>query len=98
MKHHDARRPVGKCKGCCLNSRTACAAGLEPRSQMSHGYCTHYNDLMLLAQAMAAPQPQGARLAKDRRRQAAHHARSEPHYNGAMHPAKHHSHAAVNAR
>ena len=55
---------------------------------MRHGYCTHYNDLMLLARALDAPQPEGTKLAKVLRRQAALHARCEPHYNGATHPAK----------
>ena len=37
MKHHAAGRPIGKCKGCCLNMRTFCAAGMEPKSDWDRG-------------------------------------------------------------
>ena len=86
MKHHDARRPVGKCKGCCLNLKSLCAAGFEPLSQIRHGSCSHYDDAALLERVLNRPAPQGIRLARARRQQKAVTSAGKPHYNGNVAP------------
>ena len=82
MKHHDPARPIGKCKGCCLNSRSRCAAGLHPKLQWSRGRCTYYGDRALLERTRAQPLAAGAKLARRRRQARATIAGTEPHYNG----------------
>jgi len=89
MKHHDVSRPIGKCKGCCLNQRTSCAAGLEPKAVWDRRKCRHYNDRELLVQlAAAAAAPSGAKLARQRRKVKADLMATEPHYNGVLDPGK----------
>jgi hypothetical protein len=88
MKHHDACRPIGKCKGCCLNLRTVCAAGLLPKDQWRHGRCNRYGDAALLAELRDRPGPSGAKLAYLKRRQRAVLTLTEPHYNGVLDPGK----------
>jgi len=82
MKHHDPARPVGKCKGCCLNLRTRCAAGFLPKRRWSRGRCGDYGDQALLAQVRNKPAPGGTSLARRRRRTKATLMGTEPHYNG----------------
>ena len=86
MKHHDARRPVGKCKGCCLNFKSFCAAGFEPKFQIRHGSCSHYDDVAMLEQALNRPRLEGIRLARQRRQEKAVTSAREPHYNGRAAP------------
>ena len=86
MKHHDARRPVGKCKGCCLNFKSLCAAGFEPKIQIRHGSCSHYNDMALLDRVLNRPRLEGIHLARSLRRQEAARAASTPHYSGKSSP------------
>ena len=88
MKHHDTGRPIGKCKGCCLNSRTLCLAGLKPREVWSRGRCKSYNDNTLLDQVASRPMPTGAGLARLKRQARAEIAATEPHYNGVLDPSK----------
>ncbi len=71
MKHHDVRRPIGKCKGCSLNSRTSCSAGLEPFLVWSNGRCRHYGNVALLEEQLRRPGLSGAKLAYELRRQKA---------------------------
>jgi len=88
MKHHDAYRPVGKCKGCCLNQKRRCAAGLRPKAQWDHGKCRHYDDQALLAEIERMPSPTGAKLARLRRKARAEQMATEPHWNGVLDPGK----------
>ena len=88
MKHRSPGRPIGKCKGCCLNLRTACAAGLEPKVQWDRHRCKFYNDEQLLAKAQDAPPPTGTKLARLQRKARAQEASSAPHYNGVLDPGK----------
>jgi len=88
MKHHDVRRPVGKCKGCCLNLKTVCAGELEPETQWSKGRCRYFGNLQLLEAFINRPQPTGAKLARLVRKAKARAMACEPHYNGVLHPAK----------
>ena len=83
MKHHASGRPVGKCKGCCLNMRLFCAAGLEPKTQWSSkGRCGSYGDQELLRSFMQAAPLTGAKAAKLQRRIRAARDATVPHYNG----------------
>jgi hypothetical protein len=82
MKHHSADRPIGKCKGCCLNMRTLCAAGLQPKKEWDRGRCRKLNDQAALEAYLAAAPPQGAKAAKLARRAKAAEMQTEPHYNG----------------
>lgn len=82
MKHHDPAHPVGKCKGCCLNLRTRCAAGFLPKRRWSRGQCRDYGNQELLEQVRHKPAIEGTRLARRRRRWKAALAHTEPHYNG----------------
>ena len=82
MKHHDPAHPVGKCKGCCLNLRTSCAAGFLPKMRWSRGRCSDYGDRALLEQVSNKAAPEGATLARGRRRAKATLMDTEPHYNG----------------
>ena len=88
MKHHDPRRPIGKCKGCCLNFRTLCAAGLEPKAQWDTGRCTHYGDARLLLTPPDRVEPTGAKLARARRKAKADESAGQPHYDGMLDPAR----------
>ncbi len=82
MKHHPGDRPVGKCKGCCLNMRTFCAAGLEPKTEWSRGNCRSRDDRSIL-EAYLHPTPvTGAKAARQQRRTKASRMNTEPHYNG----------------
>lgn len=85
MKHHDPSRPIGKCKGCCLNARTRCEAGLLPKNLWSRGRCRHFGNAELLAEIRAQPEPAGARRARRARQARAALAATEPHYNGLLH-------------
>lgn len=87
MKHHANGRPIGKCKGCCLNLRRICAAGLEPKTVWSRGRCKRYNDQALLAASARPDPPVGAKAAKNRRRRKAIQEHTEPHHNGVAPPA-----------
>jgi len=82
MKHHQWGRPVGKCKGCCLNRRTFCAAGVDPKTEWDRGRCRSLNDQDLLEAFRAAEPAQGAKAAKLVRRARAAQTRSEMHHNG----------------
>ncbi|HUU59637.1 MAG TPA: hypothetical protein VMZ50_08840 [Phycisphaerae bacterium] len=82
MKHHDAGRPIGKCKGCCLNLRTYCAAGLSPKLLWSRGRCAHYGDNDLLQAVESRGGPEGATLARRQRQAKAGLAGTVPHYDG----------------
>jgi hypothetical protein len=88
MKHRDALRPIGKCKGCCLNFKTHCRAGLEPKATWDRGRCKHYGDWDLLERLQRAPAPEGAKLARRRRQQLARQAATEPHHNAVLDPGK----------
>ena len=88
MKHHESSRPIGRCKGCCLNLRTHCAAELLPKSVWARGSCKRYNDGALLEQIKAGAGPTGAALAKRKRQARAVLSGTEPHYNGVLDPAK----------
>jgi hypothetical protein len=88
MKHHDPARPVGKCKGCCLNMRTYCAAGLLPKQEWSRGRCRHHNDRALLRRMATQPAPAGAKLARRQRKARAALDETTPHYNAVLDPAK----------
>ena len=68
MKHHAKGRPVGKCKGCCLNLRTFCAGGHEPKTQWSRGRCANVNDEFLLEKYYQAVELTGAKRAREVRR------------------------------
>ena len=88
MKHHDAFRPVGKCKGCCLNQNRRCAGGLEPKVEWSRGRCRHFDDQELLQRLQYQPEPTGAKLARRHRQTVAVQADTHPHYNGVLDPGK----------
>lgn len=82
MKHHSAERPIGKCKGCCLNLRTQCAAGVMPKDEWARGRCRSWNDADALDAFLNAEPPVGAELAKLARRRKAAAMRTEPHHDG----------------
>jgi len=82
MKHHSADRPIGKCKGCLLNMRTLCAAGLAPKEEWARGRCRKLNDQAALEAYLAAAPPEGAKAAKAARRTKAAQMQTEPHHNG----------------
>ena len=82
MKHHAVGRPVGRCRGCCLNMRTMCAAGLEPRTEWSKGRCKDRDNASVL-EAYYQPVPlTGTRAAKLARRTKAVQTATKPHLNG----------------
>jgi hypothetical protein len=82
MKHHTFGRPIGKCKGCCLNLRTICAAGLDPKSEWDRGRCRFRNQRDLLDRFYNPVLPMGAKAAKTQRRARAVAAETAPHYDG----------------
>lgn len=88
MKHRDPLRPIGKCKGCCLNFKTHCKAGLAPKATWDHSRCKHYGDMAMLQAMAAVSPPEGAHLAKLRRKARASATAAEPHYNGVLDPGK----------
>ncbi len=88
MKHRASGRPIGKCKGCCLNRRTECAGGVEPKAQWDRGKCHLFDNFLILEQLAAAPPPTGAKAAKLARRQRAIFASTMPHHNGQVTPAR----------
>jgi hypothetical protein len=88
MKHHDALRPIGKCKGCPLNFKTRCAAALAPKAQWDRGRCKHYGDKALLEEVLSKPVPGGAKRARRIRQAKAIAKATGPHYNGVLDPGK----------
>jgi len=88
MKHHDLHRPIGKCKGCCLNLKASCAAGMLPKDAWARGRCRHYGDAELLEAIQQRPAPTGAELARLRRKAVAAREATKPHYNGVLDPSK----------
>ena len=88
MKHHDPRRPIGKCKGCCLNFKASCAGGFLPEERWNGRRCKHYGDAELLEQVLSRPEPTGARRARVARKGKAAAMATEPHYNGVLDPGK----------
>jgi len=84
MKLRRRTRPIGKCKGCCLNLRTCCAAGLEPKAEWDHGPCRMWNDESLLERFLASKSPTGAQAARRARRTRAAQSRTVPHYDGVV--------------
>ena len=86
MKHHDPARPIGKCKGCCLNFRTYCMAGLQPAAAWDGRRCKHYGDARRLEEMLHPPVLAGAALARLRRRERAVVAATAPHFNGVLSP------------
>lgn len=86
MKHHAKSRPVGKCKGCCLNMRTFCAAGKSPKDEWDEGRCKAFGDKEKL-EAFLNPAPAtGAKAAKLQRRAKALELRRSSHHNGHLAP------------
>jgi len=88
MKSPHSPRPIGKCKGCCLNYKKFCKAGLFPKAEWNKGRCKHYNDKELLEKILIAPAPTGARAARLKRKARAASAATEPHHNGVLDPGK----------
>ncbi len=88
MKHHVAGRPIGKCKGCCLNMRSFCAAGLEPKSEWSRGRCRSWGDGILLEAFYRPAEPTGGKAAKLARRARAVQAATAAHRNGRISPGR----------
>lgn len=64
MKHHAFGRPIGKCKGCVLNLRRTCAAGVDPRGQWVRGHCALANNTSQLEAYLFPAPPIGAKAAK----------------------------------
>ena len=67
MKRHDSSRPIGKCRGCELNMRTFCAAGLEPHTEWDGGRC-RFRNRGLAEVTSSRLAPVGAKAAKEQRR------------------------------
>ena len=82
MKHHAKGRPIGKCKGCCLNFRRLCAADLEPTAEWSRGRCRARNDPSYLDRFYRSTPSVGAEAAREARRARAAATKTEPHYDG----------------
>ena len=80
MKQSSGGKPIGKCKGCCLNMRTFCAAGLDPKLVWAQGYCKERNNYSVLQNYLHAVGPAGSTGAKSRRI-AAVKMKTAPHYN-----------------
>jgi hypothetical protein len=88
MKHRVPDRPIGKCKGCCVNSKFRCLGGFQPKEMWRHGRCKHYGDAGLLEAILSKPQPTGAKLAYLERKARATLTATVPHYNGVLDPGK----------
>lgn len=86
MKHHVQGRPIGKCKGCCLNLRRLCAAGGDPTHEWSRGRCKSFNQAELLEQFLNPPPASGAKASKLARRAMATQTSATPRYNGRWTP------------
>ena len=84
MKHHVKERPIGKCKGCCLNGRMFCAAGLEPKGRWSQGRCHRRHDGSLLERFYRPMPLTGAKASHQARRVAAARNGPVPHHDGRM--------------
>ena len=84
MKHHDALRPIGKCKGCSLNRRRTCAAALEPKAQWSRGQCSCFGKQEILTQTSKFS-VNGAKFSRLLRRSRAMQASGKPRGNGKLH-------------
>lgn len=82
MKHRAKSRPIGKCKGCALNLRTICAAGLEPKAEWDRGRCRARDDEAILEHFHDPARLTGARAARQSRRTKAAMAKTVPHYDG----------------
>ncbi len=83
MKHHDSLRPIGKCKGCSLNLRRTCAAGLEPKAQWAKGRCACFGKLEMLAETNRFTLS-GAKFSRLLRRSQALQATGTPRRNGRL--------------
>ena len=81
MKRHGSRRPIGKCRGCELNMRTFCAAGLEPYAEWDAGRC-RFRNRSLSEVASSRLVPVGAKVAKERRRARATMLATKSHADG----------------
>ena len=81
MKHHDALRPIGRCKGCSLNLRRTCAAALEPKVQWSKGQCPSFGNQEILTQTSKFALS-GAKFSRLLRRSQALQASAKPRGNG----------------
>jgi len=88
MKHHVVERPIGKCKGCCLNMRTFCAAGLEPKNEWSRGRCRCRDDESVLERYYESVPATGRKAAKLRRRAKAVQVSTRTHENGRIPPGR----------
>jgi len=97
MKHHAAGRPVGKCKGCCLNMRTMCAAGLDPKSEWDRGRCRGHNDASVLEAYYQPVPPTGAKFAKLARRTRAVARATRSRQNGRVSPGRYVAESHVRA-
>jgi len=81
MKHQQHCRPIGKCRGCELNMRTFCAAGLEPKAEWDRGRCRSRNRLFSDT-ASFVPVLAGAKAAKQQRRLKATQLATKSHFDG----------------
>ncbi len=97
MKHHAAGRPVGKCKGCRLNMRTICAAGLDPKSEWDRGRCRGRNDTSVLEAYYRPVSLTGAKFAKLARRTRATERATRSRQNGRVSPGRYVAESRVRA-
>ena len=81
MKHHKRDRPIGKCRGCELNMQSFCAAGLEPKSEWSHGRCPLRKRV-----PVESPLSTGAKAARQQRRIQAVQQATKTHFDGFVYP------------
>jgi hypothetical protein len=84
MKHHSSGRPIGKCKGCCLNLKRICAAGLDPKSQWKKGRCRDFGDSRMLEAFLHPAAPTGAKAARLQRKARALVGGTQPHHDGQL--------------
>jgi len=80
MSRHVGGKPISKCKGCCLNMRTFCAAGLEPRQEWSKGTCKVRNNYSILENYLHDIAPITLNI-QQRRRVGSVKMKTAPHYN-----------------
>ena len=82
MKHHAKGRPIGKCRGCCLNTQGLCAAGLDPKTEWARGRCRCLNDGSILDRYYHPVPLAGAKAARRARRAKAVQMNTVPHHDG----------------
>ncbi|OGG43342.1 MAG: hypothetical protein A3F84_24590 [Candidatus Handelsmanbacteria bacterium RIFCSPLOWO2_12_FULL_64_10] len=86
MRHRNARRPVGKCKGCGLNFRTFCGKFENPKEMWVTGRCKGFMNEALLQEYLREAETPHLVTSKMVRQEVARLRATEPHYQGKERP------------